>query len=296
MHFMSEVQRWRTGRFPGWKYRRSFAAGRRGNSLRQIAAGTGLSRDTVAKYVAAAEAEGVALDGPAATEEQLSRLAAMGQVGPRRPEMPSQDLLEPRAEQIYQWLTGDRLQVTRIHELLAARGCSVSYASLRRFVVKRNWGRRSARTVRMADTEPGEVAEADFGRLGMITDPTTGKRKVVWALIIVLSYSRHCFVWPTHSQKLEDVIAGLEAAWAFFGGVPRYLVIDNFPAAVAGPDPLHPRLTRGFLEYSQHRGFVADPAWGPSSQGQAQGGAERALRQGAFIQGRRLQRVGLPAR
>ena len=42
--------------------------------------------------------------------------------------------------------------------------------------------------------------------------------------------------------------------------MPRYLVIDNFPAAVAGADPLHPRLTRGFLEYSQHRGFVADPA------------------------------------
>ena len=40
----------------------------------------------------------------------------------------------------------------------------------------------------------------------------------------------------------------------------RYLVIDNFPVAVAGPDALHPRLTRGFLEYSQHRGFVADPA------------------------------------
>ena len=112
----------------------------------------------------------------------------------------------------------------------------------------------------MADTEPGDVAEADFGRLGMVVDPAEGRRRVVWALIIVLWYSRHCFVWPTYSQKLEDVIAGLEAAWAFFGGTPRYLVIDNFPAAVAGPDPLHPRLTRGFLEYSQHRSFIADPA------------------------------------
>ena len=231
-----------------------------GGSLRRIAAGTGLSRDTVARYVAAARTEGIVQDGPVATEEQLSRLAAMGQVGPRRVEMPSQDLLEPWADQIYQWLTGDRLLLTRIHELLLVRGCAVSYSSLRRFIVKRNWGRRSVRTVRMADTAAGEVAEVDFGRLGMITDPATGKRRVVWALIIVLSYSRHCFVWPTHSQKLEDVIAGLEAAWAFFGGVPRYLVIDNFPAAVAGPDPLHPRLTRGFLEYSQHRGFVADPA------------------------------------
>ena len=114
--------------------------------------------------------------------------------------------------------------------------------------------------MRMEDTPPGEVAEVDFGRLGLIQDPETGRRRTAWALIVVLGYSRHSFVWPTFSQKLEDVIAGLEAAWAFFGGVPRYLVIDNFPAAVAGADALHPRLTRGFLEYSQHRGFITDPA------------------------------------
>ncbi len=91
-------------------------------------------------------------------------------------------------------------------------------------------------------------------------DPATGRRNVVWALIIMLSYTRHCFVWPTYSQKRKDVIAGLAAAWAYFGGVPRYLVVDNFPAAVAGADPLHPRLTWGLLEYSQRRGFVTDPA------------------------------------
>ena len=104
----------------------------------------------------------------------------------------------------------------------------------------------------------------DFGRLGLIDDPATGRRRVAWARIIVLTYSRHSFVWPTFSQKLVDVIEGLEAAWAFFEGVPKYLVIDNFPAAVAGPDPLHPRLTRGFLEYSQRRGFTSDPAHQPS--------------------------------
>ena len=96
----------------------------------------------------------------------------------------------------------------------------MSCTSLRRLIRKRNWGGRSVRTVRIADTEPGEMAEADIGRLGMITDPATGKRRVVRALIIVLSYSRHCFVWPTHSQKLEDVIAGLEATWAFLRRAP----------------------------------------------------------------------------
>ena len=231
-----------------------------GGSQRQIADGTGLWRATVRKYLAAAAALGVERDGSAPDEEQLSRLAGISRSGPRRVETPVEHSLTPWAGQIYQWITGDRLKVTRVHELLEARGCAVSYTSLRRFIRQRNWGRRSIRTVRMAYTEPGDVAEADFGRLGMVVDPAEGRRPVVWALIIVLSYSRHCFVWPTYSQKLDDVIAGLEAAWAFFGEMPRHLVIDNFPCRGCGTDPLHPRLTRVFLEYSQHRGFIVDPA------------------------------------
>ena len=37
-------------------------------------------------------------------------------------------------------------------------------------------------------------------------------------------------------------------------------MLDNFPAAIAGPDPLGPRPTRGLLEYSQARGFLVDAA------------------------------------
>ena len=231
-----------------------------GDSQRHIAAGTGLSRDTIRKYLAAAVEAGVKREGPNPTEEQLSRLVALSRSGPRQTVAPAEDLLEPWGDQIYRWVTVDRLQVTRIQELLAQRGCDVSYTSLRRFLQRRNWRRRSLRTVRMEQNGPGEVAELDFGRLGFIQDQESGKRQAVWALLVVLAYSRHTFVWPAYGQKLEDVVAGLEAAWAFFGGIPKYLVIDNFPAAVAGADALHPRLTRGFLEYSQHRGFITDPA------------------------------------
>ena len=199
-------------------------------------------------------------EGPAPTEDQLSVLASASRSGLREPEVPTEEKLAPWADQIYQWITVDRLQLPRIRELLAERNCQVPYTSLRRFVSRRHWQRRRTTTVRMGSSVPGEVAELDFGRLGYIDDQETGRRRAVWALLVVLTYSRHSFLWPNHGQKLEDVIAGLEAAWAFFGGIPKYLVIDNFPAAVAGADALHPRLTRGFLEYSQHRGFITDPA------------------------------------
>ena len=56
------------------------------------------------------------------------------------------------------------------------------------------------------------------------------------------------------------MIPRLESAWAFIGGIPKYLVIDNCPPAVATSDPLNPVFTRGFLEYSQRRGFIVDSA------------------------------------
>ena len=145
-----------------------------GISLRYIASGTGLSRDTVRRYVAAAKEEGLSLSGPAPSEEQISRLAAIGRSGPRAVATPAEDLLAPWGDQIYQWLTVDHLQLTRILELLLDRGCEVSYTSLRRFLQRRNWRRRNPATVRMEDTAPGEVAELDFGRLGLVHDPESG--------------------------------------------------------------------------------------------------------------------------
>jgi hypothetical protein len=59
---------------------------------------------------------------------------------------------------------------------------------------------------------------------------------------------------------LEAVIAGCEQAWGFFGGVFRVLIPDNMSAVVADADALNPRLTTGWLDYSQHCGFVTDTA------------------------------------
>ena len=232
-----------------------------GGSIRALARATGLSRNTVRRYILKAEGCGLTRDGPAPAEPQVISLVQANVAGPRQVVAPTEGILKPWAERIQKWVQGERLKLTRVQELLEGQHCSVSYNSLRRFVDRRGWSKKSPHTtVRMADTKPGEVAEMDFGRLGLIMDPETGRRRVVWALVIVLGYSRHSFVWPMFNQQLADVIEGLEAAWAFFQGMPHYLVLDNFPAAVAGYDPLNPRLTRGFLEYVQHRGFFADPA------------------------------------
>jgi len=233
-----------------------------GESQRAIARATGLSRNTVGKYLRAAVAAGVRQAGGPPDEQELVALLRRNQPGPAPGACPAPlaAVLAGKQEQIAGWLRREHLQLTRIHELLIRDGVIVSYTTLRRFVRQAGLGSRARSTVRMADWPPGEAAELDFGQLGRLLDPATGKRRLVWALTIVLLYSRHQFVWPLTRQTLEEVIGGLEAAWRFFGGLPRRLILDNFAAAVAGPDPLTPRLTRGFLEYSQARGLLVDPA------------------------------------
>jgi IstB-like ATP binding protein/Integrase core domain len=121
---------------------------------------------------------------------------------------------------------------------------------------------RSARgsTVRVADGVPGSELQVDFGKMGLVFDPTTGRRRVCWALIFTACYSRHCFVWLSFSQTLETVIEGFERAWAFFGGVFRVVIPDNMATVVTKADRLEPRLNQAFTEYAQARGFVIDPA------------------------------------
>lgn len=231
-----------------------------GATVRGLAHATGLSRNTVKKYILAAKNAGLVSSGPPPSESQIVSLVQLNVAGRHPAAIPTEGVLGTWADQIHRWLKDEHLELTRIQELLGNHQCPVAYTSLRRFVARRGWGKNSHDTVRMPDTEPGEMAEMDFGRLGMLWDPESGRKRLAWVMVIVLCYSRHCFVWPMFRQQLSDVIEGLEGGWAFFGGMPRYLIIDNFPAAVAGMDPLNPRLTRGFLEYVQCRGFFADPA------------------------------------
>jgi transposase len=113
---------------------------------------------------------------------------------------------------------------------------------------------------------------------------------VLWALIFTAVFSRHMFVWLTHRQSFDDVIAGFEAAWEFFDGVFRVVVIDNIKAVVTKADAIDPRLNDGFVEYAQTRGFVIDPTRIRSPRGQAPRRAHGALRQGVVLQRRALRR------
>jgi transposase len=231
----------------------------KGDGIRPIARATGMGRNTVKKYLHLAYRRGFALEGPCDLEKIAADVIMELNASLPGPVPSKGQTLLPHKEEIKKWMEKERLTLTKIHIKLVRLGIETTYSALYRFISS-EIGLPSKTTVRMGETEPGEVAEVDFGRLGLVYDPETDKKRFVYALVVTLVFSRHQYVAVSFAQKLPVLIAGMEDAWASFGGVTRRVVIDNLRAAVVKSDRYVPVFNRTFLEYSEYRGFIIDPA------------------------------------
>jgi transposase len=181
-----------------------------GKGLRSVERLSQVDRKTVRRYVAAAEQLGLDRDGD---EDQLTDVfvgLVVEAVRPHRSDGHGEGwrLLAARHDEVEAWVDAD-LTGVKIHELLERRGVLVPLRTVQRYVLEvcgRSRGRGP--TVRIADGEPGDELQVDFGRMGFIVDPETGRRRVVQALIFSACYSRHCFAWLTFRQTTEAVIEG----------------------------------------------------------------------------------------
>ena len=238
-----------------------------GEALRSVARGTGRTPKTVRRYVRLAGTLGWTPGGAEPPGEPLAgRVAARLRPGPAAGEpTETETVLGVHVDELRDWLAVDvperrGLTLTKAHILLRRRGVDVKYSALHRFAQKHLDFGRSQATVRMANCEPGELAEVDFGKLGLVHDSVAGRDRVLHALVVTLVHSRHQYVHVSHSQKLDVVIAGLEDAWEFFGGCPRRVVVDNMKTAVTKADRYDPAFQRTFDQYARYRGFVIDAA------------------------------------
>lgn len=230
-----------------------------GQSARQMAREGVASRGTAGRYIEAATSLGLT-PADELTDERVRGVAQCVQSRPLPAISDPRQLLESRRIQIEKWLNQDEpLTMVRIHELLARDGAGVSYATLRRWAHTTLGAGGRSPTVRVDDPPAGEEAQVDFGLMGYVASDG-GKRRKLHVLIVTLPMSRYQFVWPTFLQTTDALVDGLDAAWRFFGGVPRRVVLDNMSAAIARASAQDPTINPSFVEYAQARGFFIDPA------------------------------------
>jgi len=231
-----------------------------GQSIRSISNAIGIHRDTIRNYLSLAIKFGFNPENKGNITDDLVLKVRQCLFNPNIDLIQRDKLLLPVKDKIDQYLK-QGIKGSKIITLLSRQGIHVKRDSFYRFV-KNNCEAvvRKNITVRLPETDPGVYAQADFGKLGSLWDKTSNKIRTTYALIVTLCYSRHMFIHITFSQDIVCLIAGFEAAWAYFGGITKILIVDNIKAIVDESDRYSPKINKAFLEYSQYCGFTVDPA------------------------------------
>jgi transposase len=231
-----------------------------GVARKRIAAQLGLNVKTVRRYIAAAEASGIAPEtSPEALPDDLIA-AVVSRVQPHIGRPRGDGWAECTAQRPFiERVLRRGVRLSKVRKLLRRQGVAVSYATLRRFALAELGFGERAPTIPVADCGPGEEVQLDTGWMTHLAPDAHGRRRRFRAWIFTAVLSRYRFVYPVFRETTETAIEACEAAWAFYQGVFRVLIPDNTKAIVQRADPLEPLLNPTFLEYAQARGFVIDP-------------------------------------
>ncbi len=226
----------------------------RNQSNRKIAAVLQINRKTVDKYYALALEKGL-LNRELPALEELERLLKKALPERKPPQVVSS--VEPYRETVTK-LRQQGVEIAAIRQRLRERyGYQGSYAAVWRFVNKLE-DRQPEVTVRV-EVKPGEEAQVDFGFAGRMIDPDTGELRKTWAFVMTLSWSRHQYVEFVFDQKVETWLRLHRNAFAFFGGVPERVVVDNLKAAIVRACWHDPQAQQSYRECAEHYGFLIAP-------------------------------------
>ena len=142
------------------------------------------------------------------------------------------------------------LTAVRLFEEIKAAGYAGGYTQVKEYVRKVRPRAPEEPVVRF-ETPPGHQGQVDFADFRL----PWGKR---YAFLVVLGFSRVLWLQFFTRQTMLHVFEGLEAAFTFFGGVPRELLFDQMKAVVTKDErAAGGRVTENaeFLRFAHHWDF-----------------------------------------
>lgn len=174
------------------------------------------------------------------------------------------------------------------------------YQALCKYVNKTCAPQKEAYIVQM--TTPAEEAEVDFGFAGLYPRaaavasspspfPIIPTKQKVWIFVMTLSYSRHAYYEAVTDQSIQTFIKCHINAFGYFSGVPKSVKIDNLKAAIITNTKYTFEITKEYLDFSLHYGFIVKACnpFSPNQKGKVEAGVKYVKRN--FLAGRTFKDI-----
>ena len=228
-----------------------------GQNKLQISTITGLSRNTVKKYIRVF----ISLK---TTWDEVNRLSdtALDELFCKEPE----PAIDNRISPLHDFLKGQEkrlkqrgvtlLRLWEDYHLQYPEGLKIT-AFYRHYNL---WKRRVHPSMHMMH-KAGDKMFVDYtGEKLEVVDPSSGEMKPMEVFVAILGASQLTYVEAVESQRVEDFIGCCENALYYFGGAPNAIVPDNLKSAVIKTNRYEPKLNENFEAFADYYGMAVLPA------------------------------------
>ena len=225
-----------------------------GTPIKKIARLQKISKNTVKKYRSILQR--VLDDQPALQGDLTAIMGAFGSIRKQQRFSDNHGWLEINTALVEE-LTAKCDNYVRLLEVLQDHGFRGSYSSLQRYVAKSELFKE--KPVFRIESKPGEIAQVDFGSVGMIFDQGSGADVKAYVFVMVLGFSRDAYYEIVKHQDIRTWCSCHIHAFEYFGGVPRIIIPDNLKSAIIKASFLDPLANKSYADLAKHYGFQIDP-------------------------------------
>ncbi len=122
---------------------------------------------------------------------------------------------------------------------------------------------------------PGEALILDWGKLRTVWDEKTQKRKILWAFVGVMGFSRYMCVRLVWTNDVETTVDAISSMFQELGGVPAKVTSDNPKCFATTASRFEPILNPALEHFANHYNFVLECL--PPADPQKKGKVERLM-------------------
>lgn len=228
-----------------------------GQNKLQISITTGLSRNTVKKYIRA-------FTGLKTTWEDINQLSdkELDEHFCVEPELvvdsrlaPLHDFLNAQEKRLRQRGV-TLLRLWEVYQVQFPEGFKIT-AFYRHYNL---WKKRAHPSMHMVHKAGDKVFVDYTGEKLPVLDPESGEIRLMEVFVAILGASQLTFVEAVETQCVEDFIACSENALHYFGGAPNAIVPDNLKSAVTKSNRYEPKLNENFEAFADYYGMAVLPA------------------------------------